>query len=64
MLSLFAHLEQTAVRVGETVELGQVVGTVGSSGRATGAHLHWSLRLNNARVDPLALLEVINRENP
>jgi murein DD-endopeptidase MepM/ murein hydrolase activator NlpD len=64
MLSLFAHLEQTAVRVGETVELGQVVGTVGSSGRATGAHLHWSLRLNSARVDPFALFEVFNRENP
>jgi biotin carboxyl carrier protein len=64
LLSLFAHLEQVAVREGETVELGQVVGTVGSSGRATGAHLHWSVRLNKARVDPLALFEVFNRENP
>jgi murein DD-endopeptidase MepM/ murein hydrolase activator NlpD len=64
LLSLFAHLEQTIVREGETVDLGQVVGTVGSSGRATGAHLHWSVRLNKARIDPLSLFEVFNRENP
>lgn len=53
--SLFAHLERTAATDAAMVERGEVVGFVGSTGRATGPHLHWSLRLQRARVDPLSL---------
>lgn len=64
LISLYAHLESIAVAPGDEVVIDQKLGEVGSSGRATGAHLHWSVRLNEARVDPLALFEVFNGEKP
>jgi murein DD-endopeptidase MepM/ murein hydrolase activator NlpD len=54
--SLFAHLSRTDVREGDRVARGQVLGAVGATGRATGPHLHWTVRLNGARVDPLSLI--------
>jgi murein DD-endopeptidase MepM/ murein hydrolase activator NlpD len=54
--SLFAHLSRTDVREGDVVARGQVVGAVGATGRATGPHLHWAVRLNGAHVDPLSLI--------
>lgn len=54
--TLFAHLERTAATVGAEVGRGDLVGYVGSTGRVTGPHLHWSLRLNGARVDPTSLM--------
>lgn len=58
LYSYFAHLSEIAVAPGDLVARGDVVGAVGATGRVTGAHLHWTLRLNEARVDPLALLEL------
>jgi murein DD-endopeptidase MepM/ murein hydrolase activator NlpD len=59
LYSVLAHLSTAAVRVGATVARGEIIGEVGATGRATGPHLHWSARLNHARVDPLALLKVL-----
>jgi murein DD-endopeptidase MepM/ murein hydrolase activator NlpD len=59
LVSLFAHMSQIDVREGQTVDRGTVVGLVGATGRVTGAHLHWTLRANGARVDPLSLLAVL-----
>lgn len=64
LVSLYAHLDQVSVEPGDLVAIGQSIGTVGRSGRATGPHLHWSVRLNQARVDPLAVFEVFNGEKP
>lgn len=50
--SAFLHLSQIDVDVGDRVEQGQVLGRIGSSGRATGPHLHWSLKWHDARLDP------------
>jgi murein DD-endopeptidase MepM/ murein hydrolase activator NlpD len=61
LFSLFAHLSETNVKVGDSVKKGQVVGLVGQSGRVTGPHLHWSVRLNGARIDPLSLVTVLSR---
>ena len=58
LLSLFAHLSETAVAEGQTVHAGDIVGRVGATGRVTGPHLHWTVRLGGARVDPLSLLSV------
>ena len=59
LFSLFAHLSEMDVKVGDTVAAGDVVGKVGATGRVTGPHLHWTVRVNGARVDPLSLLYVL-----
>ena len=52
--SLYAHMESLAVSVGDTVTQGQTVGYCGSTGWATGPHLHFEIRVNGATTDPLA----------
>jgi len=54
--SAFLHAQSLAVSEGDTVEQGELLGRVGSSGRATGPHLHWSLKWRDARLDPLLFL--------
>jgi murein DD-endopeptidase MepM/ murein hydrolase activator NlpD len=56
LFSLYFHLEETRVGPGQRVTGGQVVGTVGATGRATGPHLHLGVVLGGARVDPESLL--------
>lgn len=51
--SAFLHCDTLAVKAGDTVRQGQVIATVGMTGRATGPHLHWSLTWRGARLDPL-----------
>jgi murein DD-endopeptidase MepM/ murein hydrolase activator NlpD len=53
----YAHLAKVAVRVGDRVEAGQRVGTMGRTGRATGPHLHYEIRLDDRPLDPAHLLE-------
>lgn len=59
LLSLFAHLSAIGVTEGDSVQGGQVLGQVGSTGRVTGAHLHWTVRAGGARIDPLSLLALL-----
>ena len=58
LFSLVAHLSRVDVREGDLVARGTVIGAVGATGRVTGPHLHWSVRLGRASVDPLSLLAV------
>lgn len=51
--SAFLHLSRIDVKVGDAVRQGQLIGAVGATGRATGPHLHWSLRWRGARLDPM-----------
>jgi murein DD-endopeptidase MepM/ murein hydrolase activator NlpD len=54
--SMYAHLSRIEVRVGQRITAGARIGRVGASGRATGPHLHFELRLRGAAVDPLTAL--------
>lgn len=56
LFSVLAHLSAVAVSRDDVVERGALVGRVGATGRVTGPHLHWSVRLKGARIDPLSLL--------
>jgi len=53
LISMFNHLDKYLVRSGERVSPGQPIGEIGMTGRVTGPHLHWSVSLNDSRVDPL-----------
>ena len=50
--SLYAHVNRSLVDVGDRVVAGQVIATVGSSGRTTGPHLHLEVQQNGASLDP------------
>lgn len=52
-VTLYAHMSSRAAGVGETVNKGQVIGYVGSTGNSTGPHLHFEVRNNGGTVDPL-----------
>ena len=56
--SLYAHLSRINVKRGEMVNNGQVVGLAGATGRVTGPHLHWGMRVQGARVDPFTLVGI------
>ena len=58
LFSVFAHLSALHVKASDVVTPDTIVGLVGATGRVTGPHLHWSVRLNGARVDPLSLIAV------
>lgn len=53
--SAFLHLSRIDVHVGEHIRRGEMIGAVGKTGRATGPHLHWSLRWRDRRIDPLLI---------
>lgn len=58
--SAFLHSQRLLVKVGDVVRRGQPIGIVGATGRASGPHLHWGLKWNEARLDPIALLDLPN----
>ncbi len=59
--TLYAHMSSTLVKKGQLVEAGQPLGLVGATGRATGPHLHFALRVGTARVSPLAFIALTER---
>jgi murein DD-endopeptidase MepM/ murein hydrolase activator NlpD len=55
LFSMYFHLSEIAVKSGQNIKKGETLGKVGASGRATGPHLHWGIRLNGSRINPYAL---------
>lgn len=56
LVTMYCHLDQIQVEAGRALEAGEVIGTVGSTGRVTGPHLHWGVSLNDARINPRLFL--------
>ena len=56
MISLFAHLSEINVTLGQQIKQGEIIGKVGATGRVTGPHLHWSLGLNGTWINPAPFL--------
>ncbi len=62
LTSLYCHLHDFEnLEVGDEVEAGQVIAQVGTTGRSTGPHLHWTISLNAARVDPELFLSPLKK---
>jgi murein DD-endopeptidase MepM/ murein hydrolase activator NlpD len=64
LVSQYLHLEKMLVAEGDTVAAGQLIGRVGSTGRATGPHLHLGARLFEQRVDPESLWGIFGAPRP
>jgi len=62
LYTIYMHLDWADVVEGALVERGSIIGAVGSTGRATGPHLHWGAHLRSARIDPDALIELPVRD--
>lgn len=56
LVSMLCHLSEIHVIPGDRLRAGDAVGRVGRTGRATGPHLHWTVSLNDVRIDPLLVL--------
>jgi murein DD-endopeptidase MepM/ murein hydrolase activator NlpD len=54
----YLHLSEMLVEPGAMVEQGQIIGLAGATGRVTGPHLHWGVRILDARIDPFSLLDL------
>ncbi len=64
IFSLYAHLLKPLCQEGQYLDSGQPLGKVGSTGRSTGAHLHWTIKVRGAKVDPMVLTALYGKERP
>lgn len=62
LFTIYAHLQKMSVSKGDKVIQGQIIGTVGKTGRVTGAHLHWGATLRGTRFNPFSLLNLNNND--
>ncbi|MCY4095915.1 MAG: peptidoglycan DD-metalloendopeptidase family protein [Gammaproteobacteria bacterium] len=59
-VSMMCHLSEILVTEGQRIDRGEVIGAVGTTGRSTGPHLHWTVSLNGVRTDPAVFMATLN----
>lgn len=57
IFTIYAHMSEVAVKPGQMIEQGQILGKSGATGRVSGPHLHWGIKMNHQWVDGLSLIE-------
>jgi murein DD-endopeptidase MepM/ murein hydrolase activator NlpD len=60
IFSIYAHLSKTKVNAGQQVEKGQLLGLTGATGRVSGPHLHWGIKVNGTSVNPIEFVHVMD----
>ncbi len=60
----YGHLSRIEVKVGDAIDPGEVIGRVGSTGRSTGPHLHYELRINDRAIDPMRFIRAGSELRP
>ena len=60
IISLYAHMNSISINTGDKISKGQIIGTVGETGRVTGPHLHLAIIANRTLIDPVLLLPDLN----
>ena len=60
-VSVMCHLHEVSVKKDQKIGRGEQIGTVGSTGRSTGPHLHWTISLQGTKVDPAVFMDITNR---
>jgi murein DD-endopeptidase MepM/ murein hydrolase activator NlpD len=60
IFTIYAHLSKIEVAAGQRIEKGQLIGLTGATGRVSGPHLHWGVKINGIAVNPLRFVEVMD----
>lgn len=61
LVTMYCHMDSIEVKEGEIINKGKQIGTVGMTGRVTGPHLHWSVSMNDARIDPNLIVPALQQ---